>query len=246
VLAMHARQWLKMEFAWRRGASADVAIDSQPVHLAPKEHLLFADDRNVVLRLAGDDARATAGASRQIDHHSPLVPRLAVLMCRINRSGQGWSLGRLARFDRRLFPAAWVLLELGKISAPNDVTSVQSVMRLSAGEWKMAAGRSDFQRAREPGLGRAAEGKRIAADRVRRISADSSCRSAAIAQMNRHGAVGMAGHDPNRRANVTIAQSQLDHWRLIAAMLAAVGESPELEAQTRRSRRAHQSRVVPR
>ena len=41
----------------------DVAVDAQPVHLAAGGDLLLADDRNVVLGLAGDDAGVAADAA---------------------------------------------------------------------------------------------------------------------------------------------------------------------------------------
>ena len=43
------------------------------MHRATVADLKFADDRNVVLALAGDDARAAAGAHIQIDRHPPLL-----------------------------------------------------------------------------------------------------------------------------------------------------------------------------
>ena len=55
------------------GRAAEVAVDADPVHLAAVQHLLLADDGDVVLRLAGDDARPAAGAGGQIDRHAPAV-----------------------------------------------------------------------------------------------------------------------------------------------------------------------------
>src|SRR4029077_5299557 len=55
-------------------------IDAQPVHLAAASDLLLADDRDVVLGLAGDDAGAAAGTRRQVDGHAPLVARVLPLV----------------------------------------------------------------------------------------------------------------------------------------------------------------------
>ena len=52
-----------------------VAVDAQPVHLAAAQHLVLADDRDVVLRLAGDDAGVAADAGVEVDRHAPLVAR---------------------------------------------------------------------------------------------------------------------------------------------------------------------------
>ena len=43
------------------------------MHGAAVADLQFADDRNVVFRLAGDDAGAATGADVEIDRHAPLL-----------------------------------------------------------------------------------------------------------------------------------------------------------------------------
>ena len=69
----------------------EVAVDANPVHLAIADDLLLADDRDVVLRLAGDHARGTAGAGAQVDRHAPLPrDRRAAGSCRARRS---WGCG---------------------------------------------------------------------------------------------------------------------------------------------------------
>ena len=63
--------------SWSNGFSlAIIAIDPQPVHRAAVGHLQFADDRNIVFALAGNDAGAAASADIQIDRHAPLLGRL--------------------------------------------------------------------------------------------------------------------------------------------------------------------------
>ncbi len=54
----------------------EVTIHADPVHLATSSHLVLADDRDVVLRLAGDRAGIAADARMQIDGHRPLVMRI--------------------------------------------------------------------------------------------------------------------------------------------------------------------------
>jgi len=61
------------------GIALEVAIDAQPVHLARLEHALGADHRDVVLGLAGDHARATAGAGVEVDGEAPLVVHVGLL-----------------------------------------------------------------------------------------------------------------------------------------------------------------------
>ena len=59
-----------------RGSSSRtdvIPIHADPVHLAAAQHLIFADDGNVVLRLAGHHAGVAARARAQIDRHAPLI-----------------------------------------------------------------------------------------------------------------------------------------------------------------------------
>ena len=60
------------EFWIVRGAGM-ISIHADPMHLAMDCDLLFADNRNVVLRLAGNRAGVTANAGVKIDNHRPLV-----------------------------------------------------------------------------------------------------------------------------------------------------------------------------
>ena len=55
------------------GPAAVGAIDANPVHLASAPDFICADDRHVVLRLAGHDARGAAGAGAEVDRQSPSV-----------------------------------------------------------------------------------------------------------------------------------------------------------------------------
>ena len=66
---MHSMGWKKL--VGRVGFAFVIAIDAQPVHFALMHHLLLADDGNVVLGLAGDDAGVAADAGVQIDTHRP-------------------------------------------------------------------------------------------------------------------------------------------------------------------------------
>src|SRR4029453_16164560 len=55
------------------GLAAVVAVDADPVHLTPAQHFLFPDPRDVVFRLATDDAGVAADAGIDVDRHPPLV-----------------------------------------------------------------------------------------------------------------------------------------------------------------------------
>jgi len=50
-----------------------IAVDANPVHGAAVTNLQFADDRDIIFTLAGDDTRTAAGAHIKIDRHAPLI-----------------------------------------------------------------------------------------------------------------------------------------------------------------------------
>src|SRR5262245_36386786 len=62
VLAVHAGHRLKIR-VWVVYAPRVIAVDAQPMHLAAAGHLLLADHRDIVFRLASHDASAAPGAS---------------------------------------------------------------------------------------------------------------------------------------------------------------------------------------
>ena len=50
-----------------------IAINANPVHFASPHHLFFAHYRDVVFRLASDDAGVAAVAAIQVNRHRPFV-----------------------------------------------------------------------------------------------------------------------------------------------------------------------------
>ena len=73
ILALHAWHRLEHDFRIARGLAGEVPIDPQPMHLAVSRDLVLADNRHVVLALAGDHAGVAADAGIQVDRHPPLV-----------------------------------------------------------------------------------------------------------------------------------------------------------------------------
>src|SRR4030095_17251761 len=61
----------------------EVAIDPDPLHLAAVQHLALAHDRDVVLRLTGDDTGVAAMTRAEIDGEPPGV--LAARPARVER-----------------------------------------------------------------------------------------------------------------------------------------------------------------
>ena len=72
LLALHAGHGLKMHRGLLRSA-VEIAVDTNPVHLAPARDLVLADDGDVVFRLARHDAGVAARATAEIDRHRPGV-----------------------------------------------------------------------------------------------------------------------------------------------------------------------------
>ncbi len=78
VFAVLAKHRLRHHL-WRgivRICADEVAVETEPVHLAPHDDLLLAHDRHIVLGLTRHDASVAAGAGIQIDCHRPLVRRI--------------------------------------------------------------------------------------------------------------------------------------------------------------------------
>src|SRR4051812_32237450 len=91
AFAMLAKHWLEHDLGivgrgLRVGRrAAEITVDAKPVHLAAAADLLLADDRDVVLALAGDHASAATNAAGQINGHAPLM--LNALQSRLGRVG---------------------------------------------------------------------------------------------------------------------------------------------------------------
>ena len=80
ILAVHAGNGLEDDLRAAGGLAGEVPVDPDPVHLAPLRDLDLADDRHVVLALAGRHARVAADARVQVDRHPPLVPLIVGML----------------------------------------------------------------------------------------------------------------------------------------------------------------------
>ncbi len=136
VLAMHARHWLERDVRGVR-RSGVIAVDAQPVHDAAVEHLVLADDRHVVLGLAGGDTGLAADAGIQIDRHRPGVAR--VFVWRIKRRVVFFALEEM-----RVLPV------VGERALADQIAPGDAVMPLRRGQPQRVAGLGNARR-----LGRA-------------------------------------------------------------------------------------------
>jgi hypothetical protein len=116
----------------------EIAVNAHPVHLAAAQHLILADNRNVVLALTRDDAGAAADARVQIHGHAPLVQRrLLRLVERI----------RIKRLDDRRLDAVKFFLreirlldEFFQVRLAHRRTAFHGPMMLRAGQRVSLAG----------------------------------------------------------------------------------------------------------
>ena len=70
---VHHLRVVHLIFLRQLAIAAEVTIDAQPVHLAVFVNLILADDRDVILALAGQHAGVAAHAGREINGHAPLM-----------------------------------------------------------------------------------------------------------------------------------------------------------------------------
>jgi hypothetical protein len=245
VLAVLARHRLEEELLGLLVRPGDVAIDAEPVHLPAGHHLILADDGDVVLGLAGDDARLAAGAGRQVDRHAPPVVRVGVgLVQRERLAGAGKGLG-VDLFLLLLGREVGLLVVGPQGGGADRLTGLHQVVLLGAGDPLALLGLADRQPGGEPGVLGGAQQVGVEADPLLAGAADPPGVHPAVAQVDGDGAVGVAGHDPDGGADGPVAVLQLDDVGREAAVLAAVDVAADAHAEFLGRPRAHDGRVVP-
>ena len=161
VLALHAGHRLEERFGIVAVALV-VGVDANPVHVAADDDLLFADDGDVVLRLAGEHAVVAAHAGVQIDRHAPRVVFFFVGIRLVEREPR-----RRLFFLRevRLFA---VFLERGLAHQRTmaAIGRVHDLVALRRGELVGFAGLADLQAGGDPRRGGRAQ--RIGVEALRR------------------------------------------------------------------------------
>ena len=95
---MHA--WNGHEVCGRRSSRVvafEIGVNANPVHLAAAHNLLFANDRNIVFRLAGNRAAIAADAIVEVYRHAPGVTHalcfVVVLFRIVERLVFSWYVG---------------------------------------------------------------------------------------------------------------------------------------------------------
>ena len=143
--AMLAKHRLRNHLRVFRTAG-EITVNPNPVHLAVSRYLILADDRHVVLALAGQHARGTSDTGIQVDGHAPLVQALffeLVQRVRIKRTDDR----RFLQVHRPGEPR--VLLELLQVRLADDRASFHRAMVLRGGQLMRLACRRQFRAAGE-------------------------------------------------------------------------------------------------
>ena len=190
-------------------AAREVVVDADPVHLAVDVDLRLADDRDVVLGDARDDAGATAGARREVDRHAPLVA--GVLVVRVERERLRKRVGHV-RDDRRLVRV------LRERDHARRMPAFHGVVILGRREQIPIAGLDDLEAGAEPGRVRRAQP--IGVERLGFLArgADASGHAAAVTEKHGDRLIGLARHDEDRHAGGDAAIAQLDDVAAIEAL----------------------------
>ncbi len=146
LLAMLAQHRLE-QHVWCVWGAFVVAVDPQPVHLPLVDHLLLADDRDVVLGHAGDDAGVAADAGVQVDAHAP-------------GGRAGWLAVVQFRVVRLFAQEVRIGLEGGQRAVTNELARIgeDRVVVLGAGQGVAALGLAQRRRSCVDGAGPAVSG----------------------------------------------------------------------------------------
>src|SRR6185437_11234880 len=185
VLALHARDRLIVH-----GRAVDVAavvsVHSQPLHDAAAADLIFPHYRNIVFRLAGDDARAATGAGIQIDGHAPRVT-LAVIPLGIHGQSARRNFGSFVH-------TLGVFHILADVAFVNNMAArIEHVLVLLSSEDILAGDLVRFHADVLPHRLRGAETVGVKAE----ARAGAAGLRAAVTQVQRDAAVGVARLNPN-------------------------------------------------
>ena len=125
----HLRIVCKLIPMFRR--TAEIPINSQPLHLATATNLFLTDDRNIIFALASHDAGVAADARIEIDGHSPLVNiafqrGIRVVRMLVNPTGV-----RSMGLKVHVFGEIGLGFELIQIPLANNRTTIHQPMLLS-------------------------------------------------------------------------------------------------------------------
>ena len=181
-----------------------VAIDANPVHFASAHHLVLADNRNVVFRLAGDDAGVAAIAAIEVDGHGPFVALVRKF---------GLALVKGIVFRRRFlaFGKIRILAVFLESCRHHDVAAFHVEVILRAGHRVAVAGFPDHtsRSRRSPKRVRGAHDVSVEAF----VCAGIARLFAPVAQGQNHNTLGLAREDPSGGGDLASRKSNVNDVR---------------------------------
>src|SRR6185503_1995340 len=194
---MHAGNGLEIHFRIVERAF-EIAIHTQPVHMAALGDLFFSHHRDVVFRLASYRARIAAGAGVEVNRHPPLV--LLVLPLRKQR--------KILR-DTLLFRTGEfrIFVEFGVSGGAERIALLHGLGVLSVSELLAARFPLDIDSSALPKRASPSQGVGIESYTI----GDFSSTGASVAEMNSQGFVGMSGHNPYRTIHLAALELDLNH-----------------------------------
>ena len=225
ILALHARHRLEISLRIITIALV-VSIHAQPVHMAALVDLILADHRNVVFRLARNDAVVAADTRVQINRHAPRVG-LSFVVVR-------WIAVKRLVVCRLIFVESFAgfLLVFLKVLGANDrtmlVAYIHRLIALGGGENIRSRSFRDLNSGCDPRSRTVTKLIGIESN----IVAHASYALAAVAEKNRDGVIGMTGLPPHGKLNPLPVRLHADHVLVF-----------HLQAFSHLGR--HQQRIVP-
>src|SRR5580658_6460944 len=180
-----------------------VGVDANPVHVAADVDLLFADDGNVVLGLAGDHAVVAADTFVEIDRHAPGIFFFFIGIWRVEREivGRLFFLGEV-----RLF---FVFLERGLADQRTlgAIGRIHGLHALRGGKLVGGSGFGDLQARGDPRIGAGA--KFVGVEALR--GTDAASMGASVAEGDGDGVVGMPGLNPDSALSFLPVEFEFDY-----------------------------------
>ena len=176
-----------------------IIIHANPVHLTAPRHLLPADDRNIIFRLAGDGTHVATNTSAKVDYHAP---GMAFVFDR--------RIQRLPRRGRRPFSftdGPGILLKVRESSVANEAAAFHALMLLRGRQQLFSICLYNLQAGPAPRCIRSAQGICIKSDVVTGAPRAFS----SVTQMHRNAIIPLPCQNPNRRSHGTPAIFKFDY-----------------------------------
>ena len=179
--------------------AAKICVNAHPLHHAPAPDLFFADDRDVIFRLTGEDAGIAADARIKVNRHSPFVA--VVFKRRIHRSVVFVVLAFFARFDFRL--------QIINLENAQQVAPFHIEMSLSRRDGHLFAGFRDVARAEIHRVG-----FNDIVSVITQIRSDSSGSASPVTEINGNHVVRLTGRNPHRHGLSDLSALKLKHHQI--------------------------------